>query len=574
MQQSLLTAAIAALLGTSLAAQNTPAPCWEPNLGTNLGLTDDSVAQGQALGFTFTGPGNVQVTSIDVSSNGFVWLGSNTDPACCNGDPLTFVTDMARLAPLWMDLNPSQSGNVYFNTFAATPTSLARAVVTWDGVPEYGGSQTFSVQLQILADGSFVFTYDGQVSNLGHDVLVGCTEGVTATANTTDFSAITTSSPYVGGTNPTIFEVQQLLFDHAGRSFEFVPNGTGSYIVLDRGCVFASSQKFGRGCPQPAVAYELFPQSTVDLSNTAIDFMNTGAGYLAIPTTGFFTGYAGAVTTGDDVVSGPFTLPFTFNFPGGSTTGIDISSNGFVWLSTGNFDPRCCYGDPTLFVFDGPSIAALWQDLNPSQGGAIYYDVDPNNTEVHITWVGVPEYYNGGANTFQITLRSDGSFRLSWQTVVNQSHDCLVGFSQGNGAVDPGSMDLSASLPFTIGTGGTPVALGAAAGSRPALGTTFVMETSAIPAGSLAAFMAFGFASLLPGNDLGAFGAPGCSQHVSLDATQFFLLTGDPTPYLFPIPNGIWLIGVTLHAQALTLSPGINALGAATSNGLSFTIGQ
>jgi len=564
-------AALVALFVSPLLAQ---APCFEASFGTNLQLSDDSVAPANQLGFTFPGPGGA-VTAIDISSNGFVWLGSNGNSACCNGDLPTFLSDIARIAPAWMDLNPSTAGAVWFNTFPATPQSLARAVVTWDQVPEYGTiTPTFTIQLQMVSDGSFTFLYD---SNVFHNVLIGCTQGGGATANAVDFAAITSTVPHVSGTNPTIHEEQNMAFDLGGSSYQFFPLGNGGYLVVDRpNCALANTRPFGRGCPSPAVAYELFPFTTpIDLSNTAIDFLgNPSSGYTAIPAVGFFTGYTNSIPTGDDIVTGPFTLPFPFAFPGGVTNAIDISSNGFIWLSTGNSNSRCCTGDPTQFVNDPASIAVLWEDLNPFVGGNIYFDVDPSNTAVHITWAAVPEYYNGGLCTAQITLRNDGSFRLSWQSVVNQNHDCLVGFSQGNGVIDPGSIDFSASLPFTMGGGGIPVSLGAQAGSRPVLGTNFVMEVGSFPAGSAFGIMVMGLNRMLPPVGLASFGMPGCDQNVSIDATRFFTLAGNPAPFVFGVPNNPGFTGVLLQAQALVVSPGVNALGALTSNGLELKFGM
>lgn len=572
-------AALAAALSPTLLAQITPAPCFESNLGTNLALGDDQVSQGNALGFSFTGPGGGAVTAIDISSNGFVWLGSNASAACCNGDLTAFLTDMPRIAPLWMDLYPPGGNGVYFNTFPATTTSLARAVVTWYQIPEYATTNPLTVQLQLLEDGSFTFTYDTSVANTNHTAIVGCTEGVTAVGNAVDISGINSSNPYFSGTNPTIHEEFLQTFDLAGGSYEFIPNGTNGYIVLDRpSCVVYAARvsTFGLGCPKPVVAYELFGATNqIDLSNTAIDFVGgPTTGYVAVPTTGFFTPVSGPITSGDDVVSGPFTLPFTFAFPGGSTNQIDISSNGFVWLSTGNFNSRCCFGNPAAFCFDPASLAVLWQDLNPSQGGTVHFDVDPNNTEVHITWLNVPEYFNQGSNTAQITLRSDSSFRLSYGAVANISHDCLVGFSQGNGAPDPGSFDFSAALPFQIGAGGLPLALANQTGSLPIYGTNFVLETTSFPTNSVFGVMAFGFQQFLPGTDLGAFGMPDCEQNVSVDAARFFVVTNNPAPFTFPIPNNTAFGGVTINAQSVTLSPGANAAGAITSNGVQFTIGQ
>ena len=238
---SLRAALLAATLVSSVQAQITPAPCYESNLGTNLALGDDQVSPGNQLGFVFPGPGNTAVAAIDISSNGFVWLGSNPDAACCNGDVPAFLSGMPRIAPLWMDLYPPGGAGVFFNTFPATATSLARAVVTWSQVPEFRpNSPLFTVQLQLLSDGSFTFIYDTNVANAYHTVLVGCTEGIAATANPIDFLSISPATPYLSGTNPTIYESQTALFDMNGGSYEFRPNGQGGYTVVDRpGCVVA-----------------------------------------------------------------------------------------------------------------------------------------------------------------------------------------------------------------------------------------------------------------------------------------------------------------------------------------------
>ena len=577
MRTSLSAVLTAALLSTALSAQAVSAPCFVANFGTNLNLGDDQVAQNNALGFTFPGPGTTSVTSIDISSNGFVWLGSNTDTGCCDGDLTDFLTNTARIAAMWSDLDPGTAGGVWFNTFPATPSSLASAVVTWDGVPEYGESRTFTMQLQLFSDGSFAIAWDPDAYNYSHNCITGVTEGISASANAVDLSSATTTSPYTSNGNPTIHEEQLGTFDLASKSLVFTRNGTGGYIVIDRpACTFASARPFGAGCPKPGVAYELFSNpNSVDLSNRSIDFIvGANGSHVGIPGTAFFTGYTNSFPFQDDEVVGPFNLPFTFAFPGGSTNAIDISSNGFVWLSTGNPDPRCCDGDPFLFLLDPASIAALWQDLDPTSGGNIYYDVAPSGTEVHVTWVAVPEYgtITPSPNTAQITLRSDGSFRLAWQTVDNQFHTCLVGFSQGNGASDPGSVDFSNLVLF--GAGGTPLKLAAQSGSRPALGTTFTMNVDQIASGSLLGVMAFGFLQFVPGIDLSGIGMIGCELNVSLDALLSFAVTGNPTPYSFGVPNVTSLVGFLFHAQAATLTPGANALNLLASNGLEITLGN
>src|SRR5262245_56850208 len=112
MRTQTLAALVVASLVPALHAQGAlRAPCFVTQFGTPLNLGDDQVAQNNALGFTFPGPAG-PIASIDISSNGFVWLGSNTNSACCNGDLPTFLTSMARIAPIWMDLNPNAAGDV------------------------------------------------------------------------------------------------------------------------------------------------------------------------------------------------------------------------------------------------------------------------------------------------------------------------------------------------------------------------------------------------------------------------------------------------------------------------------
>jgi len=568
-----LAALVVASFVPGLCAQGAlSAPCFVPQFGTNLGLSDDSVAPNNQLGFSFPGPAG-PISAIDISSNGFVWLGSNGNSDCCNGDLPTFLTSMARIAPIWMDLNPSQAGSVWFNTFPAAGSQPASAVVTWDAVPEYSETAPMTIQLQLFADGSFSFLYDSACYNLWHTVLTGVTQGGAATANPVDFSGITGATPHLSGSNPTVHELQNQVFDLGGRAFAFVPNGTSGYIVLDRpGCTLANVLRYGRGCPATTAAYEFFASPVViDLSNVAIEFTPTsGGGFVAIPTTGFFSGYTNSFAFFDDDSHGPFNLGFSFPFPGGSTSAIDISSNGFIWMQTGNSNSRCCAGDPATFLSDPASIAALWMDLYPPGGGNIYFDTTP--TEAYITWVNVPEFFSGPPQTAQITLRSNGTFRLSYGVVNNTNHDVLVGYSTGNVPVDPGSSNFSAG-PVIVTGGGAPMALSSQPGSRPVLGTTYTMDIDQSTNGALIGLMLFGSTGFDPGIDLSVIGMPGCSLYANLDLMLTVVLPGPVTPFPISIPNNPSLAGMLLFGQAAGLVPTANPLGIATSNGIKLTVG-
>lgn len=578
--------AAASILAASTMAQVAPAPCFEQNRGTNLNLGDDATSGNLALGFTFAAPGG-PVTSIVVSSNGFIWLRPSTNNNCCSGSALSFITDLPCIAPFWTDLDPSSAnpgGGVFFNTFPAGPGGPARAVVTWADLPEYAGSVFFTFQLQILATGEIVFWYDDQVSSTQFNTsLTGITDGNvhqggTAIPNPVDLSTASATTPLNTGTNPTVYEELTATYDLNSRSLEFIPNSQGGYLVLDRPtCRPGAFRPFGQGCPMPPTVYEFFPLTTpIDLSNSAILFLRNGnGGWVVLPTTGFFTGYTNAIATGDDVISGPFTLPFTWPFPGGTTTQIDVDSNGSVIFNTGSVPfSRCCAGDPNWFLTDPPTAAGHWMDHNPSQGGAIYVDNDPVGGAVHVTWLNVPEFGATNTSTFQISLFQNGNLRFSYQNVTSTGSDSLTGVTIGNGSADPGSVDLSTALPIVTGSGGTPLRLRGAPNSRPAIGGPCTMELDQITTGSVFGILVLGFGRAIPSFDLTPLGMPGCMRHVTVDSTVAFGLTGPPTPYTLNIPNNTSFLGWSVYAQGATLTPGANALGAYASNGLELRIGR
>lgn len=273
---------------------------------------------------------------------------------------------------------------------------------------------------------------------------------------------------------------------------------------------------------------------------------------------------------GDDQVAPNNALGFSFPGPAGAVSSIDISSNGFVWLSTGNFDARCCDGNSAAFLADGASIAALWMDLYPPGGGSIYFDTTA--TEAHITWANVPEFFSGPPQTAQITLRANGSFRLAYQNVSNTQHSVLVGFSAGNATVDPGSSDFSAG-PVILAAGGAPLALASQTGSTPVLGTTYTMELDQSTNGGAIGVMVLGTTGFDPGVNLGFLGMTGCELYASLDVLSTLLLVGPITPFAFGIPNVPSLAGAMIYAQGAALLPAANPLGIATSNGLGLTLG-
>ena len=563
-------------------AQIAIAPCWETNLGTNLALGDDAVSGPQSLGFTFPGPSG-PVTQVWVSSNGFIWLAASIDSRCCSGDPTWFVTDPASIAAMWMDLYPPGGTGVFFNSIAGGPGVPSRAIVTWQAVPEYGGLPIETVQVQLLDTGAIVISHDvtnGIDPNTGHTAIVGVTQGNNATPNAIDFLSLA-GTPANTGTNPTAYEFfGPASYDIAGRSFEFIPNGTGGYLVFERvSCRAAGTRPLGSGCLRNGTVYESFVNN-VDLANSSIRFMKLASGYISIPGGGFDNTYASVIAgTGDDSIHQGLPLGFSFSYQGATITTVDLSSNGYLWTTTNSASVYY----PTIldYLQSDPRIAPYWRDLYVPGGGAIYWDQRPGFAMA--TWVGVPNYPNTGpTNDVQVKLFATGDIEFSYgnldTTNPTTSDITVVGFTEGLNAVDPGSSDLTASMPgLTVGMpGAVPLRLDPAAGSLPRIGSSFTMETQVCPATVSAGFMLFSFGNVPQGADLSVFGLPfGCTGYIVLagSASVFFPITPPVGSYTMSFPNNPGFVGVEITAQSLVLPVPGAPLPGLVSNGLILSIG-
>jgi hypothetical protein len=175
-------------VGNGYGVQAGGSGAFDPNYGTQVvwngtSTGDDSLST-QALPFAFPLPGGGTTSSIDVCSNGYVWLnsGSSTSatyiPAVATG--LTSATYPARIAALWCDLNNNPSSTSGGGTVAFT-ASATRALITWDQVPSYGNIGAVStVQLQLFSGGNFQIVYQSvnvNATTSGSKVLTGVTVG-------------------------------------------------------------------------------------------------------------------------------------------------------------------------------------------------------------------------------------------------------------------------------------------------------------------------------------------------------------------------------------------------------------
>jgi hypothetical protein len=574
-----LATALAAALGGFPRAQSPGSPCYEATFGTLLGSADDVVFPAITLQSPFPLFGTLWLQA-EVSSNGFVWLGANHNPdtGCCTGSGAGLAAGATRICALWNDLvtDGVAGSGVYHNSLPG------REVITWANAFEsYDPGVRFTVQLQLINSGVFTVWYhpNTTVNQIPHVGVCGVSPGGVADPGSTDFSA---SFPHNSGAQRTLYEAWPVSnFDLAARTFEFVPNATGGWLLQDRpSCPFVAGAwaTFGQGCPPPsgisgASFYELFTGSSIDLANLELELTPLGAqGYLVQPTSGsFFTGYSNAVPMQDDQVVDQ-TMPFPFVHPGGVCTTAGFCSNGFVWLDNfNNAAPAAPY--VPAFLFDGPRISALWTDLDLTAFGTAYFDTTP--AAAIFTWLDAADFGNPSLrSTFQVQLFADGRIKLCYRGIaVGANRPILAGYGLGGATWDPGSIDITASMPFSTGTGVLPVTLDAI-GVRPVLGASFPLQVDFLRPSAVAGFLVLGLVQHNPGISLAAQGMPNCFQHTSVDATQFFLATPPATVLnLLAFPGNAAFAGLVLHAQVAVVDPGITPLGIAVSNGGTMTLG-
>ncbi len=373
----------------------------------------------------------------------------------------------------------------------------------------------------------------------------------------------------------------------------YMPNLSVGYSV---GAGAAYQTQYGVGCYDRKQAfYESFlTGASVDIAGGAInglDMFNIGTNYIV--TTNAAPGLAvapgsslGAVqintqtpalTTGawDDALANPITMPFAFPYPTnpvGSNT-LQISSNGIVYFqtATNTFGFYDGYGG---FLANRPGIAAGWTDFEPNDlatfgGGAgnIWYDTD-GATYCAVTWQNCRIWNEPTtSNTVQLVLQAGGGVQIRYGGAMQSTNaPILVGFTPGNGAVDPGTGATPRRFPdfsvaasgggYVSGDGAAPAVISLA--NRPKVGAALQIDTNNIDATGLINITLISAASL-PGIDLGIVGMPGCGAYINLPelASSFGLVAGGSAswPALASIPAAF--AGVDLYAQSIQLCTGV-----------------
>jgi hypothetical protein len=136
----------------------------------------------------------------------------------------------------------------------------------------------------------------------------------------------------------------------------------------------------------------------------------------------------------DDGNYGPIDIGFSFLFYGNTHTTLQICTNG--WLSFTSSSTEYTNEQIPNGADPNDLIAPFWDDLNPTDGGAIYYYGDQANDRFIVQWDQVPHYYDPpdtGTYTFQAILYEDGRIVYQYNSLVGSLTSCTVGIENADG---------------------------------------------------------------------------------------------------------------------------------------------
>jgi hypothetical protein len=367
--------------------------------------------------------------------------------------------------------------------------------------------------------------------------------------------------------------------------------GRVHYCPAGPGTVLSTNTALGAGCIRNYTSfYEYFPDPPTgfDLTNTSFTMTPSGGGY-SVTNAGAFlpvgsTSTPATIAVGDDVeVTVQLTAMGSFPTNNGPVTSFTVCSNGFVSAGFGN---GINWAPVVSEFLDAPVTCwRCWHDFSNVLGGSIKYEQSAFVSV--ITWDHVRNFGGTGPlddSTWQLQFYPTGVVVFAFATMstatsaaIGAGAAYLVGYSPGGPSLDPGSIDITATLangPITVDDAdASPLALDAT--SRPVTNTTWNLAVSNIPATGVFGVGIYGIADPAILN-MSALGMPGCQLRCTLDLIDGpWLVTGATKNYGFAIPNSAAVLGFHLFTQAAVwLVPPQNAFGAITSGGIDGMIGD
>jgi hypothetical protein len=183
-----------------------------------------------------------------------------------------------------------------------------------------------------------------------------------------------------------------------------------------------------------------FPRNLVDLQSAGLQFTPTAEGYRVARVDRPVSGDAGERLPLEDDDSREVTLPFSFRFFGQEHTSVFVNSDGN--LTFGESDNASTPRSLGRMLVGPPRIAPLFADFDPTAGGTV--TTSSQGDRLTIRWTSVPQWGETDANTFEVTLRADGTLEFAYAAELNdQISEAHAGIAPGRQQGGLTAVDLS-----------------------------------------------------------------------------------------------------------------------------------
>ena len=141
-----------------------------------------------------------------------------------------FFSELPKIAPYFVDLNPAVGGGVF------AKSEIDKFTVTWNGIVEFGTSNSNTIQLVLFSDGSFEVTFNGiaaTTATSGTPIAFGIHPGGNPDLELISFSD---DLPFSGGAGAGIFEnyfnITQPIVNDAGLLQRFYQSFPDSFFQI------------------------------------------------------------------------------------------------------------------------------------------------------------------------------------------------------------------------------------------------------------------------------------------------------------------------------------------------------
>ena len=141
---------------------------------TSSATYDDAIDENVALGFSFPFNGTTYST-VNIDSNGHLAFVNITSEYTNQSLPRN--NRAQSIYPYWDDLNPSKGGTINYGLVGTTPNR--HLVISWNSVPHYPSSGSYSFQVVLYENGDIRFRYDATSNTDGSSATIGVQETTT-----------------------------------------------------------------------------------------------------------------------------------------------------------------------------------------------------------------------------------------------------------------------------------------------------------------------------------------------------------------------------------------------------------